>query len=248
VARIWRFAKEAIMYVRNRFTVLATAVVAGAMAVTAFAGTANAVTSYDSALLVPPGVYYGTGNPNSGFTVNTQDGVELGLGTQMRFGDAVAPSPITGNIYYVPTGYYPSTTDALWNFRFSVNLQAGDVAPTYNTGSTTTTLTISDLFNAAVSFNPFTALPDNALFSNTGFQNSENIGFGGYYNPLIADIYTITLHTVANSGADLGSVTEIINATTPIPAALPLFASGLGVMGWLARRRKQKNAAAIAAA
>ena len=35
--------------------------------------------------------------------------------------------------------------------------------------------------------------------------------------------------------------------TTPLPAALPLFATGLGVMGWLARRKKQK-AAALAAA
>jgi hypothetical protein len=30
---------------------------------------------------------------------------------------------------------------------------------------------------------------------------------------------------------------------TPLPAALPLFAGGLGVIGMLARRRKQKNAA-----
>jgi hypothetical protein len=30
---------------------------------------------------------------------------------------------------------------------------------------------------------------------------------------------------------------------TPIPAALPLFASGLGVMGWISRRRKQKTSA-----
>jgi hypothetical protein len=29
----------------------------------------------------------------------------------------------------------------------------------------------------------------------------------------------------------------------PLPAALPLFASGLGVMAWLARRRKRKTAA-----
>jgi hypothetical protein len=39
------------------------------------------------------------------------------------------------------------------------------------------------------------------------------------------------------------SVTGINNAT-PIPAALPLFAGGLGVMGWFARRRKQKIAQA----
>jgi hypothetical protein len=28
-------------------------------------------------------------------------------------------------------------------------------------------------------------------------------------------------------------------ATTPLPAALPLFAGGLGLMGWLSRRRKK---------
>jgi hypothetical protein len=37
-------------------------------------------------------------------------------------------------------------------------------------------------------------------------------------------------------------------AATPLPAALPLFATGLGVMGWLGGRRKRKNNAAIAAA
>jgi hypothetical protein len=36
------------------------------------------------------------------------------------------------------------------------------------------------------------------------------------------------------------------DTTTPLPAALPLFASGLGAFGWLARRRKFKNAAVIA--
>jgi hypothetical protein len=35
---------------------------------------------------------------------------------------------------------------------------------------------------------------------------------------------------------------------TPLPAALPLFASGLGALGLLGWRRKRKNAAAIAAA
>jgi hypothetical protein len=36
-------------------------------------------------------------------------------------------------------------------------------------------------------------------------------------------------------------------AATPLPAALPLFAGGLGVIGLLGWRRKRKNAAAIAA-
>ena len=36
--------------------------------------------------------------------------------------------------------------------------------------------------------------------------------------------------------------------TTPLPAALPLFATGLGALGVLGWRRKRKNAAALAAA
>jgi hypothetical protein len=36
-------------------------------------------------------------------------------------------------------------------------------------------------------------------------------------------------------------------AVTPIPAALPLFATGLGLMGWLARRRKRGHAVPITA-
>ena len=37
-------------------------------------------------------------------------------------------------------------------------------------------------------------------------------------------------------------------STTPLPAALPLFATGLGALGVLGWRRKRKNAAALAAA
>ena len=35
-------------------------------------------------------------------------------------------------------------------------------------------------------------------------------------------------------------------SATPIPAALPLFGTGLGLLGWLARRRKRGRAAATA--
>jgi hypothetical protein len=36
-------------------------------------------------------------------------------------------------------------------------------------------------------------------------------------------------------------ITSDTASATPLPAALPLFATGLGVMGWLARRRKWKR-------
>jgi len=45
-----------------------------------------------------------------------------------------------------------------------------------------------------------------------------------------------------------GSVTVTPVAATPLPAAFPLFGTGLGAMGLLGWRRKRKNAAATAAA
>jgi len=43
-----------------------------------------------------------------------------------------------------------------------------------------------------------------------------------------------------------GSITvqSDVEATTPLPAALPLFATGLGALGLLGWRRKQKKASA----
>ena len=49
-----------------------------------------------------------------------------------------------------------------------------------------------------------------------------------------------------NGGAPLSGGVEI--ASTPLPAALPLFAGGLAVMGLLGRRKKRKNVSAPKAA
>lgn len=60
----------------------------------------------------------------------------------------------------------------------------------------------------------------------------------------------------SNNGSYVGDPLVAVNfslvdppppAATPLPAALPLFGTGLGVVGFLAQRRKRKNATAIAA-
>jgi hypothetical protein len=52
-------------------------------------------------------------------------------------------------------------------------------------------------------------------------------------------------------GPDIGNIlfsVEVDTATTPLPAAFPLFATGLGALGLFGWHRKRKNAAALAAA
>ncbi len=46
----------------------------------------------------------------------------------------------------------------------------------------------------------------------------------------------------------LGNINSVSSAATPLPAALPLFATGLGALGLFGWRRKRKPSAAIAAA
>jgi hypothetical protein len=87
-----------------------------------------------------------------------------------------------------------------------------------------------------------------------GYQNAEKLGFSFVaiftssfdFDPNARNQDNITL-SLSNSDDDpLASVTEIINAT-PIPAALPLFATGLGFVGYLTRRKKRKVQALAAA-
>jgi hypothetical protein len=81
-------------------------------------------------------------------------------------------------------------------------------------------------------------------YSTLSGQNFE-LETSAIFSLIGGDSYTLTFLGLATSGdhtAFIDSVSLDVFAT-PLPAALPLFATGLGVMGWLARRRKRKNAA-----
>jgi len=83
---------------------------------------------------ITPDVIYGSGNANGGWTVDRQNGVELGLRAKLRFDtanqpqnvfnsngdgtyDYVAGQPPAGGFSFAPNS--PST--AIWNFDWSVN-------------------------------------------------------------------------------------------------------------------------------
>ena len=89
----------------------------------------------------------------------------------------------------------------------------------------------------------------------SGVDNSPN-GYGGPISSfLVTDVNNgsvlfgaglapgDTTYFALEATVDAVSVTGV-NTATPLPAALPLFAGGLGVMGLLARRRKRKAAQA----
>ncbi|MEQ8837455.1 MAG: hypothetical protein RID07_11680, partial [Lacipirellulaceae bacterium] len=66
-----------------------TKLVLSAVIAVALGGSASAVTSFDQN--VTPDVIFGSGNANGGFTVDTDNGVELGLRAKLRHNAVGAP-------------------------------------------------------------------------------------------------------------------------------------------------------------
>jgi hypothetical protein len=68
-----------------------------------------------------PGWYNGSGNPNGGFTVATDNGVEIGLRVKGRQNPNVIHTP--NNVYDVPAGSQPGVPNrAWWNHEWSIYL------------------------------------------------------------------------------------------------------------------------------
>jgi hypothetical protein len=92
------------------------------------------------------------------------------------------------------------------------------------------------------------------LLSSQTFTSTGSVTDFAAVNPdLTTGQYVVTLdyHIVWQTftGADHGNITASIDLSqTPLPATLPLFAGGLGFVGFLAKRRKQNAKQAIAAA
>src|SRR5579862_6463138 len=92
------------------------------------------VTLYDASLTAPPGWYDGSGNPNGGFTIVDDNGIELGLRAKYRQNPNVIDTP--NNVYSVVLGAETAATsggpsnpsDAAWNYEFSVNLNPTNLA------------------------------------------------------------------------------------------------------------------------
>jgi hypothetical protein len=86
--------------------------------------------------------------------------------------------------------------------------------------------------------------------SRNGYAAARTSGQSGSFilSVLTNDVYGFFINSVDSSGGP-GELTVTIVATsaTPLPAALPLFATGLGALGLFGWRRKRKAAAPLAA-
>lgn len=221
-------------------------------------GAMAANVSYDQSL-TGPGWYNGTGNPNGGFTIDNDNGVEVGLRAKLRQSPNVIDSP--SNVYVVPGGPQTgSPSHAAWNYEFSINLSGTASHLTLNDISQFTTLTVTDLTNgSSATVNPLTHWGDNSGFgtsgkdqpavpSDFGVQNSENPAFldfplHGTYNEFAPDTYRFTLNVFQNGGVSgtLLASDSIDVIVAPLPSTLLgglALLGGLGIMVTAKRFRR----------
>jgi hypothetical protein len=243
------------MYTEKRKTSFLLAL--AALPFFAFAGAANA-TTFDTSLIDPPGVYFGTGNANTHFVTNVSSNIELGLGTLRRYLGSVAPTG-SNSVYNVLTGTttVPGRTGTDWGFEFSINTNANGLGA-LTLADITSSLCIQDVGQGVTScFDP-SLIGDNAhaLSSpTTTAQNAEALQFNGldtrYFLPNFDinanDTYIFTLNAFV--GGDLVNSVQMTDiagsgaAAVPVPMSLGLF--GLGLLGLGAVRRAKTRKAAI---
>jgi hypothetical protein len=93
---------------------------------------------------------------------------------------------------------------------------------------------------------------DNLLFYPSSAQlDTHGISFGDGGSEFNIFYDTFYIYQEAFGGVAASGFIATFTASpsvTPLPAALPLFATGIGAMGLLGWRRKRKNAGVIAAA
>lgn len=139
----------------------------------------------------------------------------------------------TGNDFTTVTGPYATTDMVTGTIDLSTSLVSfSDDVQSLSTSdpSVTADYTLSINSSGDVFWNVSISSPTGSVITtnNTSDSGTEFAGYGG------------------NSGSP-GSWVETVTSATPVPAALPLFAGGLGALGLLGWRRKRKNGAPSAA-
>jgi hypothetical protein len=199
--------------------------------VSAFVGNASAALIYDQNLA--NGVFFGSGNSNGGFTVETQNGIEIGLRGKLRFDSDNLPKSIynsNGDGTYSfdaiapPTGFGwnpNSPSSAIWNVDWSIDT-SGTIG-----GLAAYRYLFEIDFDPSIGTNFFTFDPtylgnDNAVQNETA-QNSWNMEFfngpGFEYLNTANGLFDVRLSAFdGNGGLVASSSIQIIQGQIPVPA------------------------------
>jgi hypothetical protein len=226
------------------------------------------VISYNASL-TGPGFYNGStlyNAANTGFTISTEGGLELGLGIVNRTIAQVAPDGVNSSLYLPPT-----TGGQTWGVNFSINANAdgnGGVVGDYSylltvfqnsTGNTYTfdPLNIDDntyydatgAHHGATTCTPTNpgdpagaqACNDDAFADKFGVQNSEYLAFPDFLgaNFDLNDVYQITLEAYEPGPQGALVAADSITVNTPEPGTIALMLGSLGALGLVSRRRRK---------
>jgi hypothetical protein len=195
--------------------------------------------------LAAPGVYYGAGNPNGDFVVDTEGGVEVALRAHVY---QAVPIASVGDVYSFATAATNASTNSL-SFDWSINPDVGAA----EVAGWSALITVHDFANnTTVSFPG--VFPDTNLHLDQGpaggYQNSERLFFiDPSYDATQNNTFSVNL-TLTNVSSVQGgtiSVNEVIqqgSGAVPEPASWALMILGFGGAGAMLRRRKTAAAAA----
>jgi hypothetical protein len=162
----------------------------------------------------------------------------LATAATYQFDATSAAHGFLGDIEYDSSVFNGSVSDAVSNTdileMYFKDPISGNVITTVGTG--------------AVIFDSSGPLP--IVLELTGYlagnSPANGVGFGPVNPPLGPFYLSIGTGTDDNRYYDVTWTAEVVSAT-PLPAALPLFAGGLGIIGFVAGRKKPKAAGAAAA-
>jgi hypothetical protein len=121
----------------------------------------------------------------------------------------------------------------------------------YQTAVLTGTLVVpvleSVVFTLGSDDDSFLAIGNNVIAQDGGVHASGGANYSTLLGPgsyLLTLFYADRDHVAASLDFSVDTVGVTLSGTTPLPATLPLFASGLGAFGLLGWRRKRKAQAA----